>query len=385
MKGPGLVWTAPAAARDVGADYATADLARMTIDGTTWEAIWTSLSRLVGDAYAEACPEAEIVRFDHGAATYLFDLAGRTQAERTVLVVSRPERPSMPRETAYQAGYPIPELVGGRPVDRGHYLAHSGGGLFGPNMFVQDRALNRGWSRQGRLYRALETRAVTTPGAILFVRPHYVDDSDVPAVLDLGVIDDGGAEVYRFRNRYDIPVDEDELAVALNGANTTQIGSFGEETAAAYLVRACGATIVDLGDAGTPRDGQAHRIDLVAVLDDAPIAFEVKTRFVGRSAGKRTRLGNLARPRMQRPATLSGHKQGSQGHVAAHLAQITDVDDNNAGIEVRVLLVDLLLMEIQQFGFTDSGNRLTPLEGPADCTDAARTALARIGEHRGQP
>jgi hypothetical protein len=75
-----------------------------------------------------------------------------------VLVVSRPDPPTEARDAAYQAGYPLPERVGSRPVDRGHFVPYSGGGLFGPKMFVQDRALNRGWSTQGRIYRATETR-----------------------------------------------------------------------------------------------------------------------------------------------------------------------------------------------------------------------------------
>lgn len=204
------------AAREVGNEYPITTPAPSDERGTRWDQIWTSVSTIVQDQYAELCPKSEIVELDHGAGTYLFDKAGDSRAERTVLIASRPVPPAAARETAYQAGYPLPERVAGRSVDRGHFLAYSGGGLFGPNMFVQDRALNRGWSRQGRLYRALETRAVTTPDAVLFVRPHYVDDSDIPALLDLGVIDGRGYEVYRFRNRYDLPLrdGEDELEVA---------------------------------------------------------------------------------------------------------------------------------------------------------------------------
>lgn len=385
VSGSRSVWTDLPAAQEVGIEYPVTAVAPTVGRMATWDHIWTSLSRIVQDEYTEICPEAEIFEFDHGAGTYLFDKAGKSRAERTVLIASRPIPPPAARETAYQAGYPLPERVAGRSVDRGHFLAYSGGGLFGPNMFVQDRALNRGWSRQGRLYRALETRAVAAPDSVLFVRPHYVDDSDIPALLDLGVIDGSGYGVYRFRNRYDLPLcdGEDELDVALNGAMNAQIGALGEETAAAYLVQACEATIVAMGDAGMPRTGQSQDLDLVATVDGALVAFEVKTRFMGKTAGKRTRLGNLPRPRMQRAAATFGPRQGSQDYVAARLGQIIDTGGDYAGIDVRVIAVDLRLMEIQQFELSNSGSRLTPLAAPADCIDAARAAFATIRDHRG--
>jgi hypothetical protein len=38
------------------------------------------------------------------------------------------------------------------------------GGEFGPNIFRQDRSLNRGWSQEGRRFRALEREAAAIPG-----------------------------------------------------------------------------------------------------------------------------------------------------------------------------------------------------------------------------
>lgn len=377
------------AAREVGDQYPITTPTPSDERGTRWGPIWTSLSAIVQDQYATLFPDSEIVELDHGAGTYLFDNAGDSRAERTVLTASRPVPPAAARETAYQAGYPLPERVAGRYLDRGHFLAYSRGGLFGPNMFVQDRALNRGWSRQGRLYRALETLAVTTPNAVLFVRPHYVDDSDIPALLDLGVIDGGGKVVYRFRNRYDLPLHdgEDELEVALNGATNSQIGALGEEIAAAYLVQTCDATIVAMGDAGMPRTGQSQDLDLIAVVGDALVAFEVKTRFMGKTAGKRTRLGNLPRPRMRRATATFEARQGSQDYVAARLDQIIDTGGDYAGIDVRVIAVDLRLMEIQQFKLNDSGTRLTPLAArrptaPTQQAPHSRPSATTVGTYR---
>ena len=83
-------------------------------------------------------------------------------------------------------------------------VAHAAGGTFGPNMFPQDRDLNRGWSAEGRRYRALEREIATTPGTFFFCCLLYVDDSDFPAAIDLGVLRPGGLHVERFRNRFDL-------------------------------------------------------------------------------------------------------------------------------------------------------------------------------------
>ena len=378
-------WPDPPSVADVTAEYfgdSTLTASRLRAD---WNSVWSRLSDLAAGQYSFTCPHTELVVFDHGPATYLFDTVRQAQSERTVLVVSRPERPTDARDAAYQAGYPLPELVGNRPVDRGHFVPYSGGGLFGPNMFVQDRALNRGWSRQGRIYRATETRAVATGDAVLFARPQYADDSDIPAFVDLGVIDDQGCAVSRFRNRYDIELGptEDELAVLLNGAVSAQIGALGEETAAGFLVQELHAVIVAMGDAGMPRARTAQDLDIVAIVDGSLIAFEVKTKFMAKSAGRRTRGGNLARPRMRRTSTPLAARQGSQDYVADRLGNIVDVASDYAGIEVRVIAVDFRLMEIQQFAVNDSGTKLSPFDPPADCTATARAALATILEHRG--
>jgi hypothetical protein len=52
------------------------------------------------------------------------------------------------RDVSYQRGFPMaPDDES--PVDRGHLIPHLSGGEFGPNIFRQDRRLNRGWSEQG--------------------------------------------------------------------------------------------------------------------------------------------------------------------------------------------------------------------------------------------
>lgn len=420
-------WVDPPVAPDVSAEYwhnlrTSPSASAGTGDGgvnaaprvdslfgpAAWDEIWASLSQRASSEYSARWREQmvpQLFEFEHGPATYLFDKAVGPRAERTLLVLSHPQPPGREREATYQAGYPLLDQLHHRPVDRGHFVPHSGGGLFGPNMFVQDRALNRGWSRQGRLYRALERRAVSTTDAVLFARPIYDDETDIPVTVDLGVIDDTGRQAYRFRNRYDPraqpnadpdagpsagePTDdgglgaiEDELVVALNGAMNSQIGALGEETAAEFLASELEATIVALGDAGMPRQGAAQDLDIVAIVDGELIAFEVKTRYLAKAAGRHTRAGNLTRPRMRRPDTPNRPRQGSQDYVAERLGQLVHLE-GFAGIEVRVLAVDLCLMEIQQFTISDTGTRLTPLGAPASCLEAARIALTAILDHRG--
>jgi hypothetical protein len=53
-------------------------------------------------------------------------------------------------------------------------------------MFAQDRELNRGWSVEGRRYRALEREIANTPGTFFFCCLLYADDIDFPTVVELG-------------------------------------------------------------------------------------------------------------------------------------------------------------------------------------------------------
>lgn len=78
----------------------------------------------------------------------------------------------MSRDAGYQRGYPLPGRLAGLPVDRGHFAPYTAGGLLGPNLFVQDRALDRGWSTGGRRHRALERTPVAgSPASLMFVSP----------------------------------------------------------------------------------------------------------------------------------------------------------------------------------------------------------------------
>ena len=87
------------------------------------------------------------------------------------------------------------------PVDRGHLIPHLSGGEFGPNTFRQDRALNRGWSEEGKRYRAMEREAAERPGSFYFGHLLYSDDSAWPYEIETGVVRGDLLVVDRFVNR----------------------------------------------------------------------------------------------------------------------------------------------------------------------------------------
>jgi hypothetical protein len=166
------------------------------------------LSDAWSEAYRSQVPDSMLLEFEE-VATFLFDQAGAVdapQADRTIAArgFSRPGR--RVRDVAYQRGYPSPAGRAARPLDKGHMVAHRAGGEFGPNIFPQDRELNRGWSTEGKRYRALEREIAATPGTFFFCCLLYSDDSDFPAAVELGLLRPGGLYVERFRNRFDLHV-----------------------------------------------------------------------------------------------------------------------------------------------------------------------------------
>jgi hypothetical protein len=168
--------------------------------GEQLSAAWTA-------AYRSQIPQSALLEFDSDGARFLFDFAssvGAAQADRTIAAWGRSRRAPRPRDQAYQRGYPSPRGRAVRPLDKGHMVAHAAGGTFGPNMFPQDRDLNRGWSTEGRRYRALEREIANTPGTFFFCCLRYGDDTDFPAAIVLGVFRPDGLHVEQFQNRFDL-------------------------------------------------------------------------------------------------------------------------------------------------------------------------------------
>jgi len=165
-----------------------------------------SLNAAWSDAYRSMTPAANLYEFGPEPWTFLFDFAtetGAPQWDRTVAAWGQSVPGRRPRDESYQRGYPGPGGRADRPLDKGHLVPHQIGGEFGQNIFPQDRELNRGWSEQGRRYRALEREAGATPGTFFFCRLVYTDETDFPAWVELGILRAQELHVDRFRNRFD--------------------------------------------------------------------------------------------------------------------------------------------------------------------------------------
>jgi hypothetical protein len=176
-------------------------------EGVGPEELGSQLGQAWAEAYWSRIPQSSLLEFDSDGARFLFDLAsaaGAERADRTVAAWGRSRRAPHPRDESYQRGYPSPRGRAVRPLDKGHMVAHAAGGTFGPNIFPQDRDLNRGRSAEGRRYRALEREIANTPGTFFFCCLLYADDTDFPAAIELGVLRPNGLHVERFQNRFDL-------------------------------------------------------------------------------------------------------------------------------------------------------------------------------------
>ncbi|MCJ1707517.1 hypothetical protein [Microbacterium sp. VKM Ac-2923] len=332
-------------------------------------------------AYLGDLPSASMTEFSYHGARFLFDAT--EGMDRTVLAIGTPSIVDRSREASYQRAFPIADTCAGRPLDRGHLLPHTAGGGYGPNLFAQDRALNRGWSADGREYRRMERLAVAAPpGTFLAVVLIYIDRSALPGFVQLAILGPDGGESRLFRNRFDVVDDADRLTAELNAATDAQLGALGEEATAVFVEENLGAILVALGDAGMPRTEGRQDLDLAVIVDDELTALEVKTRYRSALAGRLTRAGNLRRPRLRR--TQHGGRQASQSYVADRIGGIVDTADGYHGVRVQIVVIDLVLMLIQFFDVTDDGRRLAPSAPPTPCETSVEVALARIHAHRGR-
>ena len=171
------------------------------------------------------------------------------------------------------------------------------------------------------------------------------------------------------------------LENALRTASTAQYGALGEEAASVFLENQMDATLVSMGDAGMPRTGNLQDLDITAVVDGEFIAFEVKTRYRSRRAGRLTRGGDLLRPRLSRTST--GSRQGSQGYATARIGDIVDTGDGYEGVQVQLIVIDLRLMMLQVFALNDDGRILASVTPPVDCASEVQTGYKQIVGHRG--
>ncbi len=159
----------------------------------------------VAERYKDQFPDCSLLQFVQSGATYLFDLAsaaGAEQEDRTLAAWTVTPATVGKRDVSYQRGFPLPPDPDGTLVDRGHLIPHLSGGEFGPNIFRQRRDLNRGWSSQGKRFRALEREAATTPGTFYFGHLLYEDGTAYPTEIETGLLRGQALHVDRFRNRF---------------------------------------------------------------------------------------------------------------------------------------------------------------------------------------
>ena len=159
----------------------------------------------MAERYEHQFPDGSLLQFAQSGAAYLFDLAsavGAEQEDRTLAAWTVTPATVGKRDVSYQRGFPLPPDPDGTPVDRGHLIPHLSGGEFGPNIFRQRRDLNRGWSSQGKRFRALEREAATTPGTFYFGHLLYEDGTAYPTEIETGLLRGETLHVDRFRNRF---------------------------------------------------------------------------------------------------------------------------------------------------------------------------------------
>lgn len=163
------------------------------------------LLRALAEHYERGCSGCKLLEFVQSGATYLFDFASTAcaaQEDRTVAAWTVTPAAVGKRDASYFRHFPMLSNPEGTLIDRGHLIPHQAGGELGPNIFKLDRIVNRGWSHEGKRFRALRREAAVSPGTFYFAHLIYADDSANPTEIEVGVLRGQKLHVERFRNRY---------------------------------------------------------------------------------------------------------------------------------------------------------------------------------------
>ncbi|MBS1594104.1 MAG: hypothetical protein JST90_07250 [Bacteroidetes bacterium] len=89
----------------------------------------------------------------------------------------------------------------GGAYDKGHFISDASGGPKEINLFPHKRALNRGWSEEGKIYRRMEQTIADNPGTFFFSRPFYNDATYRPFSIEYGfVLPNGEFQSRIFKN-----------------------------------------------------------------------------------------------------------------------------------------------------------------------------------------
>jgi hypothetical protein len=132
--------------------------------------------------YRSRSHPSEIVETSAAQFSYLFDI---TAARLLAAWGLSRGRHGGPRDASRMAGHP---LSAGQQYHRGHAIPHTLGGPTDINLVPQRGSVNIG------PFRALEKRAVATPGALYFTYWIYTSrTSQIPARVDQGLLIPGAA------------------------------------------------------------------------------------------------------------------------------------------------------------------------------------------------
>lgn len=152
------------------------------------------------NAYYELWPAANVVAIPSHSYTYLFDVHHERMVGVYGLVSTTTEKRDAARMKGFIGGFTKIEPY--KDYDKGHYIAHTLNGDLDQNLYPQLREFNRGWSKEGKVFRSMERYCASNPGCFLFTRPLYADDSWIPAELDYGIYrTDQTLWAERFQNR----------------------------------------------------------------------------------------------------------------------------------------------------------------------------------------
>ena len=173
-----------------------------------WTEIYGENVGRVVELYRLASGEFQYIYDDHGALVDSGQLEDDGASESRVVAAfgySAPAKTSRKKEDQRLKGWVGPtEKHFGKHSDKGHFIAHSIGGLIDRsefNVFVQRRRFNRGWGGE-RLYRDMEEHCQLNPGVFCFSRPFYEDRTSRPSWIEFGILkSEGLLWVERFDNR----------------------------------------------------------------------------------------------------------------------------------------------------------------------------------------
>lgn len=135
--------------------------------------------------------DREILKFEVGEYFFLFDQNKDRDAEdRVVGAFGFSRQTTKSRDTSRMKGFigGFKKMVGYQQFDKGHFIAHLSGGVLDVNLYPQLTELNRGWSKQGKVFRKMERFCVDNPGTFIFTRPLYSDSSWIPKHIEFGYI-----------------------------------------------------------------------------------------------------------------------------------------------------------------------------------------------------